>query len=1093
METKHKLSKFLTPAFYFAAMVLMVFYAWNEQIIIHKSGSSPLYRNLMNSPAYIRRGFDPADILKIPEPVQAAGTAGASEWVLFESKVLRVIDAPLPDMPKRTFLSPWGIADEEFTIIIPIEIDRQAMDYLGDNQRSSGSANSVSTVLPGLYFTSIGENWEIYFNGTLVRAEMHLDENGQIMERRRWWDTYFPMDSSLIVPGTNILALRIVGDPSYLYTGLAHTPHYMDDYRFIEGRHRNILFLILCGLFGFTGVYYLIIFLSVRDKREIFNLFFSLFSIMLCVYTITRHSMINDLIPNSDITFRLRYSSLSLSIPFFGMFLETLVRRKITKVTFGYLIFCIYTEATSLFFAAPYSDDIGIIWHAFLFIYFSYLVFYNIFYFYFWDKKGPRKTGTNLDSNSSLVNIFIGTLIIYVCGIYEVLDAMFFYNSYRLFQYSTFAVQIGMTLTLSQRFSGMYKQLERSNVMLETAVRKRTLELEEQTAIAVQASRAKSEFLATMSHEIRTPLNAVIGLSEIELRGSLSDSSRENIRQIHQSGSSLLGVINDILDISKIEAGKLELFSNEYETAPFISDTVNLNRVRIGSEHIDFVLEISSDFPRKLRGDELRVKQVLNNLLSNAIKFTKEGIVTMCAAWTPIKKQEKEAALLRFSVKDTGRGIRHDDMGKLFSSYNQLDTRANRKVEGTGLGLAISKQIVEMMGGSISVESEYGKGSIFTVEIVQEIEDSGPIGEETAESLRNFLYTTGRRQGDFVRFQIPDGKALIVDDLPMNLLVARGLLAPYGIEVDTAESGQEAIEKVRLKLSSSPEDRYNLIFMDHLMPGMDGIEAAAAIRALEKEYEKIMPLESRVPMIALTANALRGMKEYYLEQGFEDYLSKPISPELLDEVITRWIPQHLLVPMKPQIAAGEKGDESNEVRSGSRMSIAVEMEAQRLDMLNHYRVSFDSARPLDYQAKFDSAYFERFTALIESLETSDLPASVREQAALLLKAGQNGDAQKVKGTLPAFYAALRKQREIEEQEKGQGQKTLAEILPRLKKAILAGEAGAAERIMGELGTESLGPSGRELYFLLYDLLLADDNEKAIGAISLWERIHASGG
>ena len=1051
-------------------MALVVFYAWNEQITIHSSGSSPLYRNLMNGPAYIRRGFNSAELRAVPSLNE--------EWALFKTRPLRVKDAPLPDMPKRKFLSPFGIADEEFTIIIPVEMDNEALDYLGANL----------TVLPGFYFTSLGENWEIYFNGTLVRSEMHLGENGQILERRRWWDVYFPIDNSLVVPGTNILALRIIGDPSYLYTGLAHTPHYLDDYQFIKTRHLNFHFLILCGLFGFTGIYYLMIFLSVRNKREIFNLFFSLFSIMLCIYTITRHSIINDLIPNSDITFRLRYSSLSLSIPIFGMFFETLVRGKITKVTWGYLAFCLFTESTSFLFSAPYSDDIGIIWHAFLFIYFSYLVFYNIVYFYFWDNKGPRKSGVSNDVNTPLVNIFIGTVLIYVCGIYEVLDALFFYNSYRLFQYSTFAVQIGMTLSLSQRFSGMYKQLERSNVMLETAVHERTLELEEQTEIAVNANRAKSEFLATMSHEIRTPLNAVIGLSEVELRGSLTDSSRDNIMQIHQSGSSLLGIINDILDISKIEAGKLEFAPNEYDTASLIRDTVNLNRIRIGSKHIDFVLELSGDFPRKLRGDELRVKQVLNNVLSNAIKFTQEGTITLSITWSP--HIESGAAVqevkLRFAVCDTGRGIRQEDMGKLFTSYNQLDTQANRKIEGTGLGLAITKKIVEMMGGCISVESQYGAGSVFTVEIIQGLEDPTPIGEETAENLRNFHYAIDRKDGFFIQFQMPDAKVLVVDDLPMNLIVARGLLAPYGMEVDTAESGKEAVEKVRLKNISSPGGKYDLIFMDHLMPGMDGIEALKMIRKLEQMED--------VPVIALTANALRGMKEFYLEQGFQDYLSKPISPQLLNDVMTRWIPQNLQVPNNLLVSNAlpipkQEQEETNEIRSNSRMSIAVEMEAQRLDMLNHYRVSFENARPVDGQHKFDLAYFERFTTLIESLDTTELPTIVQEQAGILVKAGKQGNAHKIRETLPAFYAALRKQREIEEQEKGQGNKTLGEILPRLKKAILTGEAELADTIMGKLGTENLGSSERELYFLLYDLLLAGDTEKAVGAISLWEKLY----
>ncbi|MDR0447844.1 MAG: helix-turn-helix domain-containing protein [Treponema sp.] len=432
MTGSKNLTKYLIPVFYTAAMMLMVFYAWNEQIVTRKSGSGPFYRNLMDGPAWIRRGFDPAELNSIPV-----------NWVLFESRPLRIVDAPFPDIPKRRFLSPFGNTAEEFTIIFPVEMDSNAMAYLRANP----------AVLPGLYFAAIGENWEIYLNGTLVRSHMHLDDESQIIERRRWRHVYFPMDSSLIVPGTNILALRIIGDPAHLYTGLAHKPHYLDDYHFIENRHRNILYLVLCAFFGLTCIVYLMIFLTNRKKSELFNLYFSIFSMMLFIFTIANHSIINALIPNSDITFRLRNCSLSLSIPIFGMFFESLVRGKLTRVTKGYLIFTVATQSTTVFFAPAYNDDFGIIWYGFLFIYFSFLVFYNIIYFYFWDKNRPP-------FDTPIVNICIGALIIYICGIYEILDALFFYNSYMLFIYSTCAVQIGMTFTLYNRFRGMYRQLE---------------------------------------------------------------------------------------------------------------------------------------------------------------------------------------------------------------------------------------------------------------------------------------------------------------------------------------------------------------------------------------------------------------------------------------------------------------------------------------------------------------------------------------------------------------------------------------------------------------------------------------------------------
>ena len=401
-----------------------------------------------------------------------------------------------------------------------------------------------------------------------------------------------------------------------------------------------------------------------------------------------------------------------------------------------------------------------------------------------------------------------------------------------------------------------------------------------------EESKAKSSFLASMSHEIRTPLNAVIGLSEIVLnRGKLLPDSRSDIQQIHQSGTSLLALINDILDISKIEAGGLELIPAEYDTASFVNDTVTLNKVRIGSKPILFLLEISGDFPSRLRGDELRVRQVLNNILSNAIKYTNEGTVKLEV------RSEKSllpspSYLITFIVSDTGIGIRHEDMGKLFSEYTQFDTISNRQIEGTGLGLAITRKIVEVMGGNISVESEYGKGSVFTVSLVQDIPHIGAdgslppcIGEETAERLKQFQYKNPEKDKEIDRSWMPYGKVLVVDDLPVNLQVARGLLEPYGLSIDTAESGQEAIELIQ------GGGKYDLVFMDHMMPEMDGIEATRIIRAWEDNLSE----SERLPIVALTANALAGNMEMFLSKGFDGFIPKPIDLARLDEALNKFV------------------------------------------------------------------------------------------------------------------------------------------------------------------------------------------------------------
>ena len=387
-------------------------------------------------------------------------------------------------------------------------------------------------------------------------------------------------------------------------------------------------------------------------------------------------------------------------------------------------------------------------------------------------------------------------------------------------------------------------------------------------------SRTRNNFFANMSHEIRTPINTIIGLNEMILREDISEEIAENAIHIQDASKMLLALINDILDMSKIESGKMEIVPIQYETGAMFSELVNLIWIRAHEKKLEFKLDISPEIPSMLYGDEVRIKQVVINLLSNAVKYTQKGFISLSAR---SEMKDNNKILLTISIRDSGIGIRKEDMDRLFQSFQRVDEGANAGIEGTGLGLSISHQLVEMMGGKITVDSIYQKGSVFTIQIEQDIVNENPMGH------MDFMTrgSTHKRKKYKQIFEAPDAHVLVVDDNEMNLLVAKKLLRETKIQVDLAKSGKECLELTK-------QHFYNVIFMDHMMPEMDGVETLNRVRQQENG------LCREVPVIALTANVTAGAEQIYQNKGFQNYLAKPISSSLLEAVLLKYLPKELV-------------------------------------------------------------------------------------------------------------------------------------------------------------------------------------------------------
>ncbi len=402
--------------------------------------------------------------------------------------------------------------------------------------------------------------------------------------------------------------------------------------------------------------------------------------------------------------------------------------------------------------------------------------------------------------------------------------------------------------------------------------------LSEAAQQANQANEAKTYFLSTMSHDIRTPMNAILGLNEMVLRDTKDDEIKVYAESIRAAGNTLLGIINDILDLSKIEAGKMEIINVEYSFASLLNDLVNMMQKRAEDKGLSLHLDIDRDIPMMLYGDEIRIKQVLINILSNAVKYTNQGSISFSAHAHKVP-DKPDSVLLAFSVADTGIGIKPEDLNRLFIAFERIDEKKNRSIEGTGLGMTIVQRFLDMMGSHLEVESEYGKGSVFSFELAQKVVKWEPIGDFEEAFRRSLIEQANYHE----KFTAPEARVLVVDDTPVNLTVFVNLLKRTGLQIDTAESGDACI-------SLFTRNHYDVIFLDHMMPDKDGIETLAEMKSITDTPN------TTTPVICLTANAISGMREMYTSAGFDDYLTKPIDAERLEMMLLQYLPKEKVAP-----------------------------------------------------------------------------------------------------------------------------------------------------------------------------------------------------
>ena len=817
--------------------------------------NDPLYTDLTAFPAYVKNGYEPGDVTRTPKDID--------DWDMIlpanHGSAIRMKSLETNEDSQNVsgFLSVGERKIDEFTIMIPFELSSEQIKSLYPEENEG---NSVS---PGIYFAGIGENWEIYINGDLIAKQIYQTGSKlDVASFRSERGVCVPFDKGFLNTGANNLVIHIIGSRESGFTGLFYTgPYYIGDFARISSVGANFVTIAMCTVFIFLGLYHILLyFLRKSDK---YNLLFGIFAGLLASYYFARSPAIYHVLDNTAITLRIEYAALYLYWFSFAAFLENLTFGKVRKITFAYGICSGVMAAVQWFFPVWFAMDLTVIWQiygtAYMFYIFGYVLIYNFiknirakikekkskgeaagFWKFFWADMKQTELG----------NIFFPMLIVFCTSAHDLLDMAFLHQGTLLTRYGFSLLMVFMAFMLARKYTNRFEAAAQMNEILEATVKQRTRQLEEQVVVAEAASKAKSAFLSNMSHEIRTPMNAIIGMTTIGKLAQVLDKKDDALHKIEGASKHLLGIINDILDISKIEADKFELSPVSFDFEEMLQKIADVINLKIDERRQKFFVGIGKGIPHTLVGDDQRLSQVITNLLSNAVKFTpEEGSITLDSR---LVSEEDGVCKLEISVADTGIGVTEEQKERLFQSFEQADASTSRKFGGTGLGLSISKRIVDLMQGDIWVESEPGKGSkfIFTVLLKR--------GEAEEK----------RRLDDSVNWD--NIRIFAVDDEPEIREFFITVSENLGIHCTVASSGEEAAQLL------DKDDDYNIYFLDWKLPGMSGVDFA----------RKIQEKSPQNAIVTIFSSAdWHFIEEEARAAGVNKFIPKPLFPSVIVDTI----------------------------------------------------------------------------------------------------------------------------------------------------------------------------------------------------------------